>query len=170
MLAAFVEERHDDIDPAGLSADCGNDSLQILKMIVRGHVILVSEQGIGQAVVADVNQNVDVVSADGFVDHTFALAGTETGSLGFEDITAAFISFILGNILFVFCISAPGSPLYQVVVHLLPEGDAACKRNDAKPSDRQGVKISFVFLTHGFFPPKSFFWIRISLPNSLIIV
>ena len=46
VLAAFVEERHDDIDPAGLSSDSGNDSLQILKMIVRGHVVLVPEQGI----------------------------------------------------------------------------------------------------------------------------
>lgn len=39
MLAALVEERHDDVDPARFSADGCDDALQILKMIVRRHVV-----------------------------------------------------------------------------------------------------------------------------------
>ena len=37
-------------------------------------------------------------------------------------------------------------------------------------SDWQCVKMSFSSLTHALVPPKSFFWIRISFPKSLMMV
>ena len=35
VLTALIKERHDDVDPAGLTADCSDDTLQILKMVIR---------------------------------------------------------------------------------------------------------------------------------------
>ena len=43
-------------------------------MVIRGHVVGVAAQRIGQAVVADIEQNVDIVTADRFVDDTLCLA------------------------------------------------------------------------------------------------
>src|SRR5699024_4767080 len=134
------------------------------------HMISVAEQGIGQAVVAYIHQDINIISADGFIDHAFCLAGTETRGLRLQDITASFIAFIFSDIIFAFGAAAAGSPFYQVVVYFFAKRKAAGQWNDSQAADRQCLKISFVFLTHGHVPPKSFFWIRISLPNSLIIV
>lgn len=37
MLTAFVQEGHNDVDPLGAAADCANDALQILIVIVGRH-------------------------------------------------------------------------------------------------------------------------------------
>ena len=74
MLTAFIEKRHDDVNTSCLSAYCGNDTFQILKMIIRGHMIGMAAQRVGQAVVADVNQQVQVIAADGIVDDAFCFA------------------------------------------------------------------------------------------------
>ena len=42
MLAALIEERHNDSDSSGLSSAGCDDTLQILIMIVRRHVIHIS--------------------------------------------------------------------------------------------------------------------------------
>ena len=74
VLAALIQEWHNDIDSAGFSTDGCDDTLQILEVVVRRHVVGVAAQRIGQAVVADIEQNVDIVTADRFVDDTLCLA------------------------------------------------------------------------------------------------
>ena len=64
VLAALIQEWHNDIDSAGFSTDGCDDTLQILEVVVRRHVVGVAAQRIGQAVVADIEQNVDIVTAD----------------------------------------------------------------------------------------------------------
>ena len=70
----LIQEWHNDIDSAGFSTDGCDDTLQILEVVVRRHVVGVAAQRIGQAVVADIEQNVDIVTADRFVDDTLCLA------------------------------------------------------------------------------------------------
>ena len=116
MLSSFIKEGHDYVDSSCFSADCGNDTLNILEMIVRGHVIGMSANGIGFVVVADINQNVDVGATYGFVNRTFGFAGSETGKLGIENIGFSLITGI-GKGAFVLAFSF-GSPFYQVFVYL----------------------------------------------------
>ena len=52
VLAALIQEWHNDIDSAGFSTDGCDDTLQILEVVVRRHVVGVAAQRIGQAVVA----------------------------------------------------------------------------------------------------------------------
>ena len=47
---------------------------------------------IGQAVVADIEQNVDIVTADRFVDGAFNLTGAETWRLGVNNVRSALVS------------------------------------------------------------------------------
>ena len=65
MLSAFIKEGHDYRDPSCLAADCSNNSFQILRVIVRGHMIFMSAQRIGQAVIGYIYKNIKIASADG---------------------------------------------------------------------------------------------------------
>ena len=77
MLPAFVEEGHNDGDPPRLSADSGDDPLQILEMIVRRHTVRMPAERIGQTVVADIDQKIKVGAPDRFLDHRLSFAGTK---------------------------------------------------------------------------------------------
>ena len=74
MLTAFVEERHDDIDTACLSANGSNNTFQILKMIIRGHMVGTSVQGVSQAVIADINHQINIFSSDGLREDSLGLS------------------------------------------------------------------------------------------------
>ena len=73
VLAALIEERHNDIDAAAFSAYSRDDPLQVLEMIVRGHVVDIPRQRVCYAVVADVHHQVQVLAADRFGDNAFRL-------------------------------------------------------------------------------------------------
>ena len=170
MLTAFVQEWHNNIDSTGFSTDSCNDTLQILEMVIRRHVVCVAAKRIRQTVIADIKQNVDIISADRFVDDTFCLSRTETRNLRLNDIAVALIAFVGGNVFLSKFISASFSPLNQVIVDFFSKCGAAVQRNQSQSSDWQCVKMSFSSLTHALVPPKSFFWIRISFPKSLMMV
>ena len=74
VLPAFIKERHDHVDPSGFSSYRGDDALQILIVVIRGHVIFVSAEGIGQAVVHNINENVEIHAANGFQNDTLGFA------------------------------------------------------------------------------------------------
>ena len=59
-----------------------DDTFQILKMIIRGHVVLVSAHFVGKAVIGDIYHNKKVGTTNRFFDVTFALTGTKTDDLG----------------------------------------------------------------------------------------
>ena len=86
VLAALVEERHDDVDPARFSANGCDDALQILKMIVRRHVVRIFSNGVGQAVVADIYEQIEIRAADRIFDDTFCLSGSKTRNTGIYQI------------------------------------------------------------------------------------
>ncbi len=79
MLAALVQKGHDHRDAPGLAAHGGDNPLQILIVVIGGHVVLLAAQAIGQGIVADIHQQVEVEAADGFQNHPLGLPGAETG-------------------------------------------------------------------------------------------
>ena len=74
VLTAFIKERHDHIDPVGFSGGGGNNPLQILIMIVRGHMIGMTADLVCQAVVAYVYHNKHIRSPDRFADNAFGFS------------------------------------------------------------------------------------------------
>ena len=82
VLTTFIQKRHDNIDSMCFACCSRDDTFQILKMIIRGHVVLVSAHFVGKAVIGDIYHNKKVGTTNRFFDVTFALAGTETDDLG----------------------------------------------------------------------------------------
>ena len=72
-----------------------DQTLQVCKVVVRGHVVLVVEQLVGHAVVAGVHNDEDIITAHRLLDQTLGVAALETGALGGDDerllINASFV-------------------------------------------------------------------------------
>ena len=135
VLTAFVKEGHNDIDPSGFPSYGGNDPLQILKVIVRGHMVGVAAQRISQGIVADIHHEVKIVAPDGFLQDTLCLAGTETRGLRIDQIRRALISLKLQVVFFLMVTVLP--PFHDVVVDFCPKPFAAFQGNDAKTAYRK---------------------------------
>ena len=84
VLAAFIEEGHNDIDAVRGHDACPDDALQVLEVVVRGHVIRVAVHLVGQRVVRDIDHDIKVAAADGLIDASLALAGAEAGAMDVE--------------------------------------------------------------------------------------
>ena len=80
MLAALIKEGHHHVHPVGGGDAGSHNPFQVLEMVVRGHVVGVSADRVGDAVVHHIHHHVDVRAADRLVDHRFGLAGAESGA------------------------------------------------------------------------------------------
>ena len=85
MLAAAVQAGHDDADAVGTAGDGLDQTHQVLEVVVRGEVVLVTEQLVGNAVVARIDKDIQVVAAGGRLDKTLGVAGLETRAVGRDD-------------------------------------------------------------------------------------
>ena len=146
VLAAFVKERHDHVKAPALASDGGNDSFQILKVIVRGHVVCVSGQRIGQAVVADIYHKINIFSAYGFSDDTLGFSGSEAGNLCVDQIIISFIP-AENDVVFV-DMSVLSSPFHQIIVYPVSHFLAPVKGNDPKCSNGNVFQVSFSAAQH----------------------
>ena len=75
MLAAPIQERHDNGNALCLSICGGNNPLQVFIMVVRRHMILFSEDGIGDTGIQHVNDDKQIYSADRIQDDSPSLTG-----------------------------------------------------------------------------------------------
>ena len=73
-LTALVQIGHNDVDPAGFSADSADNALEILEVIVRRHQVGKAADAVSKAVIAHIYHQIDIVSPDGFRDNRFALS------------------------------------------------------------------------------------------------
>ena len=85
MLAAAVQAGHDHADAVGTAGDSLNNAHQVLEVVVRGEVVLIPEELVGDAVVARIDEDVQVVTAGGRLDKTFRIAGLETRAVAGDD-------------------------------------------------------------------------------------
>ena len=134
VLTALIEERHDDVDTASLSADSGNDPFQILEMIVRRHMIRVSCQRVGYTVVADIYHQVEIFSADRLGDDAFCLSGTKTRNLCVDKKSILLISGE-SDVVSVL-VPAFVAPFDEIIINLFPEFLASGEGDKPETSDR----------------------------------
>ena len=85
MLAAAVQAGHDDADAVGAAGNGLDQTHQVLEVVVRGEMVLIPEQLIGNAVVARIDEDIQVVAAGGRLDETLCVAGLETRAVGRDD-------------------------------------------------------------------------------------
>ena len=85
MLAAAVQAGHDDADAVGAACNGLDQTHQVLEVVVRGEMVLIPEQLIGNAVVARIDKDIQVVAAGGRLDETLCVAGLETRAVGRDD-------------------------------------------------------------------------------------
>lgn len=146
VLAALVEEGHDHVNAARFSAYCCDDPLQILEVIVRGHMVGMPAERVGQTVIADINQNIDVIAPDGFQDRSLGFAGAEAGSFAADQIGIPLVSVKKQG---AFMLQFPFlSPLDQEIIHFLPQGGAAVHSDNAQAAVGDRVQIFHIILTH----------------------
>ena len=85
VLAAAVEQRHDDGDAVGLAAGGLDQPLQVLVVVVGAHAVFRAEQPVLAAVVAHIHHEVEIVAPHGALDHALAVAGGKAGALAGDD-------------------------------------------------------------------------------------
>ena len=64
-----------------LTANGGNDPLEVHKVVIWTHGDFLTVHVVGAVVCAYVAKNIDVIAADGFLDHALAFAVTEAGAM-----------------------------------------------------------------------------------------
>ena len=78
MLTSLVKEWHNNVDTVCFTGGCGDNSLQILVMVIRRHVVLMTAYAVSKAVIGHIYHNVKVCTTNGFFDVTFTFTGSET--------------------------------------------------------------------------------------------
>ncbi len=123
MLAALIQEGHDDGDAARFSADGGDDALQVRIVIVGRHGHGFAVHLIANLVSGYVGNDVNVVAADGLIEKSLAFAGAETGAF---DGKQEGVKVIAGKGVKVFVVLAEAfAPILQIFIHSLAQSFAA---------------------------------------------
>ena len=133
-------------------------------------MVLMTAERIGEAVIADINQNIQIHAANRFGDHSLCLARAETGNLCGEQVGITLIAGKCQTVLVLVLSFRP--PLYQIVVDLLAQRFAALYRDDSQRTCGDCFQVSLFFLLCSHSNPHflflAFFWDnRISDPVSL---
>ena len=134
VLAALIEIGHDHGDPARLAADRCDHSLEVLIVIVGGHVVGDPEHFVGLTVIYNICKEIEIHSADRLGKHAFAFTGTETGKITVNDIRWALVTDISdGTLVLTFALRSPtGEIVIDLGSHLL----AALDGNDPQGTCR----------------------------------
>lgn len=79
MLTAAVQAGHDNADAVGAACNSLDQAHQVLEVVVRGEVVLIAEQLVGNAVIARIDEDIQVVAAGRGLDQALGVAGLERG-------------------------------------------------------------------------------------------
>ena len=85
VLAAAVQQRHNDAHALGFAAGGLDQTFQVLEMVVRGHKVLMAENLVFLVVIAHVYDEIDIVAAHGGADEALAVAGGKAGAFALDD-------------------------------------------------------------------------------------
>ena len=80
VLPSAVEQGHHHGDAVGLAHGGLDKPLQVLVMVVGGHVVLLAKVLVGAAVVAHIHHKVQVIAPHGALQNALAIAGGEPGA------------------------------------------------------------------------------------------
>ena len=82
-------------------------------------------EGISEAIVADIYKNIDVITADRFLQDSFSFTGTKTRQFRFNQISVSFVT-VKSNGVVMFGL-AVFSPFYQILIYLFSQFSAAVR-------------------------------------------
>ena len=85
MLTAAVQAGHDNGHTVCLAGHCLDQALEVGKVVIRGEVVLVTEQVVGNAVIARIDNDKDIVAAHRLPDQALCVTALEAGALAGND-------------------------------------------------------------------------------------
>ncbi len=138
VLPALIEEGHDDIDSVGLAVAGGDDALQVLVMIVRGHMVRVAVHIVCNAVVADIYQQKQVFAADGLTEEGLSLPASETGRL-YGGQVVLFDIALEGGVCLDFVVMDSSAEFHEIVVDSLTHLPGGRQRDNLQRGNGHGV-------------------------------
>ncbi len=141
VLSSLVQKRHDNGNSGGLAVDGGDDALEILKVIIRRHMVDKAVHLIGQRIVGHIGQDEDVLAAAGVLDHALSLTGAEAHAFGLHAVIIAHISCKGRIVLHDAVVILP--EISQMLVHGFPQ--LFCGRQDQE-LQRRGREFAFQLL------------------------
>ena len=92
VLPSSVQKRHDNRDPLCLSVSSRDDPLEIGIVVIRGHIICFSAHLVLNAAVQNIDQNVEIGSADGIIDDALPFTGSEARAGAADQIAVLAVS------------------------------------------------------------------------------
>ena len=144
MLASFVKERHDDVDSAGFTGAGKNNTLEILVVIVRAHVVFLTEHLIGAGKIGYITDDEKVMTTDRTLDNGLTFTGRETGILDGNSIVLTIESRVFADKLLFLIL---GSALIEVPVDFIRKLHAAFQRYKGNWSNRSHRVITILVIT-----------------------
>ena len=85
MLTAAVQAGHDNGHTVCLTGHCLDQALEVGKVVIRGEVVLITEQVVGNAVIARIDNDKDIVAAHRLPDQALCVTALEAGALAGDD-------------------------------------------------------------------------------------
>ena len=145
MLSAFIEEGHYHIYPMGLSCGRRNHSLQILVIIIRGSVVRISVDGIGQTMVTYIHDYEKILSSDGLPDNSFPFTASEAGIGGVHQVAVFDVSpksrIIMFGIFHIF------PEFNKIIVDTFPDGRGGFHGQNLQRGYRKCI-FQFAYIWH----------------------
>ena len=138
MLSAFIEERHDDVDTSGFAVAGGDDTLQILVVVIRRHVVGIAVHVVSNTMIAYIGENEQILTADGLADLRFGFTASETGHIHVYEIVALDIA-VKGRIVFHFVIMDTLTEFYHVVIDAASHFFCGRQSDDLQRSHGHGI-------------------------------
>ena len=149
VLAALVQEGHDDVDAQGLAGGGQNDALEILIVVIRTHALFKAKHLVSAAVVQGVTDQVEVMAAHSALNDRLAFAGRETHQIKGNAVIVAEKAGI--HILFCNHVEVFTTALQQEVIDFLAEIDGSGEGENAHRSKgRHGIGAVLVIGVIGF--------------------
>ena len=141
VLPALIQEWHDNIDAVRFAGGGGDDSFQILVVVIRRHMVQVAVHRVSEAVIADIDHKEQILAPYGFSDNSFRFACAETGTFTFNQIIFKLVAGKEGGIEG-FSQGILAEP-YDVIIYFLPKLPAALQSRNLKWCYRKGFFHEF---------------------------
>lgn len=100
-------------------------------------MVCVAAEGIGEAVVAHIHHDIDIIAAYGLAQNALCLSASKAGGLCFDQVRVPFIAFKL-QVLLLLMFTVP-APFYNVVIDPGAQFFTAFQRYDAKAAYGKGI-------------------------------
>ena len=86
VLSAAVEQRHDDVKAVCLAGGSLNDTFQVLIMVIRRHAVDLVKHLVVDAVIADINDDKQIKTADRGLDQSLSVSGGEARAFALDQV------------------------------------------------------------------------------------